>query len=388
MRIAIDCRYVRERPSGIGAYVEELVNRLPQLAPEAVFHFWAHRLARKPLSRSPNVFETRVTPEPNSLWPILWPERYASLEGIDVFHGAHNILPRNIRCPSVVTIHDILPLEHPSLSFVRWTQRPKRIYYVQALRRALREATRLIVTTSPMADRLRALFPETSSRVDVVPMGVSGVFRPAVDRCAAVEHASSLIGFREPYVLVVGHDTPNKRHDLALTAFAKHIPAPWRLVFVQRQAKHPRLLIDAIHLGVADRASWFGQIDIEHLVTLYQGAGALLQTSSYEGFGLPVLEAMACGCPVVATDLKVFREVIGNAGVLVGDDNPTGFGRALWALLESRAWREELTEAGIERARGFSWDRCARQTLEVLYHAAGETAPASLHPAELHPVAA
>src|SRR4051812_12053802 len=117
MRISIDCRYLRERPSGIGAYVEALVDRLPRLAPSDLFHLWAHRLARQPVSREPNVFETRILPEPNSLWPILWPERYADLDGIDLFHSAHNTLPRNIPCPSAVTIHDLLPLEHPQLSF-------------------------------------------------------------------------------------------------------------------------------------------------------------------------------------------------------------------------------------------------------------------------------
>ena len=388
MRIAIDCRYVRERPSGIGAYVEELVDRLPALAPDATFNFWAHRLARRPLSDSPNVVETRVAPEPNALRTVLWPQRYASFDGIDVFHGPHNILPRNIRCPSVVTIHDILPLEHRKLAFVRWRQRAKRIYYVGALRRALRDATRLIVTTGVMADRLIGLFPETARRIDVVSMGVADTFRPAADRVQATKAAADVLGCEDPFLLVVGQDAPNKRHDIALAAFAEYVPEPWRLVLVQRQTRYPRLFREADRLGVAHRVSWFPHLALEDLVKLYRAAEALVQPSSYEGFGLPVLEAMACGCPVIATDLDVFREVIGSAGLLVASDDFSGLGRAMRGLLQERSQAHDLRHAGLEQARKFSWDRCARETLEVIGRGAGATIPSSLGLLDLRPVAA
>ncbi len=364
------------------------MDRLPLLAPGAVFHFWAHRLARRPLSHSSNVVETCVEPEPNALRTVLWPQRYARLDRIDVFHGPHNILPRKIPCPSVVTIHDILPLEHPELAFVRWRQRAKRIYYVQALRRALREASRLIVTTTAMADRVLDLFPETARRIDVVPMGVVGNFRPADDRRQAARDAAALLGFDDPFLLVVGQDAPNKRHDIALAVFAKYVPEPWRLVLVQRQSKHPRLFGEAHRLRVAHRVSWFQHLPQQDLVTLYRAADTLIQPSSYEGFGLPVLEAMACGCPVVATDLDVFREIIGHAGVLVSCDNISGFGNALLALLQSRRQQDELRQAGLEQAQRFSWDRCARETLHVIHSAAGATATSSLPLLDLRPVAA
>lgn len=371
MRVALDARYLRERPSGIGAYVEALVDRLPFLAPSDSFDFWAHRLARRPLSRALNVSETRVGPEPNSLWPILWPERYASFNGIDVFHGAHNILPRHVPCRSVVTIHDVLPLEHPNLAFGRWDQSFKRIYYVQAQWRALLEATRLIVTTSAMADRLEKLCPGVRRRVHVVPLGVGEHFRVPSARVTLRDRVAVLTGHRAPYFLVVGQFAPHKRHHLALAAFAQHVPRPWRLVFVQRQTRRSPLQSLAGSLGMADRVSWFSHLAVEDLVTLYQGADALLQPSLYEGFGLPLIEAMACGCPVVATNMPMFREVLGEAGLLVADDGPDGFGRALAALVKSAPWRSELSESGLERARKFTWARCAQQTLGVLRKAAG-----------------
>src|SRR4051812_15430462 len=115
MRIAVDCRYVRERPSSIGAYVSELVQRLPSLAPADRFQFWAHRLAPRPLSTSPNVDSFIVTPEPNSLWSLEWPARYAPLHEVDLFHAPHTVLPRMRSLPTVVTIQDLLAIEHPEL---------------------------------------------------------------------------------------------------------------------------------------------------------------------------------------------------------------------------------------------------------------------------------
>jgi alpha-1,3-rhamnosyl/mannosyltransferase len=122
---------------------------------------------------------------------------------------------------------------------------------------------------------------------------------------------------------------------------------------------------------VADRVRWFPEVDIADLIALYQGADGLMQPSLYEGFGLPLIEAMACGCPVVATDMPMFREVLGGAGLLVADDGADTFGRALASLSKSAPWRADLSAAGVERARGFSWDRCAQQTLGVMRRAAG-----------------
>jgi len=115
MQIAVDCRYVRERPSGIGAYVEALARRVPDNAPAAQFVFWKDSRARGPLSTAPNVREVTVGAGPNSPLTILWPRLFASLDGDDLFHNPHNILPRGIRCRSVVTVHDVLAIDNARL---------------------------------------------------------------------------------------------------------------------------------------------------------------------------------------------------------------------------------------------------------------------------------
>src|SRR5438067_2273446 len=115
LSIALDARYVREKPSGIGAYVEALVERLPGLSRHDQFLFWAHRLAPRPLSTASNISEVTVRPGPASPLPLFWPQRYAPFDGVDVFHSPHNLMPRGVPCASVVTVHDVMSIEQPAL---------------------------------------------------------------------------------------------------------------------------------------------------------------------------------------------------------------------------------------------------------------------------------
>jgi glycosyltransferase involved in cell wall biosynthesis len=370
MRVAIDCRYVRERPSGIGTYVEAMVHAIPQMAPRDEFVLWAHRLASRPLTNASNVSEITVPVEPNSLWTIWWPERYASFDGIDLFHAAHNILSRHVPCATVVTIHDLLPIDCPELAFTRWSQRVKRLYYRQAQWRALRHATRLVATTSVMADRITRLCPSARGRVAVVPMAPGPIFRPTAEPDRSRKQAAAIIGSDAPYFLVVGQHSPSKQHPVALAAFARDVPEPWRIVFVQRQTRKNVLASLASRLGIDKRITWIPHVDAANLVVLYQAAGAMVQPSLYEGFGLPVVEAMAIGCPVVASDIPTLREVVGAAAILVPPNDTAGFGRALAALARSPNQRRDLAAAGIDRAKVFSWNRCARETLDVFRDAA------------------
>ena len=256
MRVTIDCRYIRERPSGIGAYVEAMADRIPQMAPDDEFVFWAHRFAARPLANAPNVSEITVPVEPNSLWTIWRPEHYASFNDINLFHAPHNILPCNVPCATVVTIHDLLCFDYPALAFTRWTQRIKRLYYPRAQWRALRDATFLIATTSVMADRIANLCPSARGRVAVVPTAPGPIFRPAVDADDARERAAKIIGSDAPFFLVVGQHSPTKQHATALAAFARAVPEPWRLVLVQRQTqKHPLANL-ARRLGIEKRVTW------------------------------------------------------------------------------------------------------------------------------------
>jgi glycosyltransferase involved in cell wall biosynthesis len=300
---------------------------------------------------------------------VWWPEHYASLTGVDVFHSPHNLLPRNVNCASVVTIHDLMELDRPELHLQGMERWAKRFYYRAAIWRALRAATVLIAPSKATADRIRAIIPAAAARVRVILEAAGDYFRPAHDLSAARKKAASLLGGDWPYLLVVGANVPAKRHDLALEAFVAAVPPPWRLVFVQRRKKSERLMRRGHDLHVQDRLIWHDAIASQNLVALLQGASALIQPSVYEGFGLPVLEAMACGCPVICSDIPALREVTAGAAILVRPDHFESLASALRQLIAAPELRCSLAGEGLARARTFSWDRCARETLEV-YRAA------------------
>lgn len=370
LRIAIDARYIREKPSGIGVYVRALVDRLPALAPNDRFFFWTHPRAPRPLSPCANTSEVTVRDGPNSPWSLFWPQRYASFSDVDLFHAPQNLLPHGLPCASVVTIHDLMALEQPRLHLRGIERAVKRFYYPQAIWRALRHATRLIAPSLATADRICALRPAASRRVSVILEAADAIFQPPNDSNAARVRASQLTGSDAPYLLLVGANTPSKRHGLALAAFAKAAPSLWRLVLLQRRKTGAGLdrLVRELHLQ--DRVLWLETIAREDVVRLMQASGALLQPSVYEGFGLPVLEAMACGCPVVASDIAPFREITAGAARLVRPDDRDDLARAIREITQSLELRRTLRARGLERARDFSWDRCARETLEVYRSAA------------------
>jgi glycosyltransferase involved in cell wall biosynthesis len=190
-------------------------------------------------------------------------------------------------------------------------------------------------------------------------------FRAPDDREAAQRQVAERFGIDRPYVLVVGENSANKSHSTALLAFAQAAAPPYRLVLLQRLGRPGRLKRLASALGIADRVVWLTRASREEVVWLMQGAAVLLQPSRYEGFGLPVIEAMACGCPVIASDIPALREVGAGAVVLVPPGDADAFARAVRDVLASSEQRGSLAEAGIERARAFSWDRTARETSEV-----------------------
>ena len=256
LRIAIDARHVREKPSGIGTYVQALVDRLPHLGADDHFLFWAHRLASRPLSAATNTSEVTVRPQPASPWPLLWPQRYASFNDVDVFHSPHNMMPRRVPCASVVTVHDVMAIEEPGMDLQGFERVVKSVYYPQAIWRALREATSLIAQSKATADRICALVPGAAARLTVIWPAPDGDLRPPDDLAMAQERAARLTEGDSPYLLVVGANKPNKRHDLALAAFATAVPRPWRLVLVQRRMAGGDLGRLAEHLHIADRIVW------------------------------------------------------------------------------------------------------------------------------------
>jgi len=253
--------------------------------------------------------------------------------GADLVHTQH-VLPLRAQCPGAVTVHDLSFARSPELM-----GRKDRLVFRTMVPRAVRRAARVFTVSERTKRDLVELYGVGSEKVVVTPNGVDPAFHPS-DTVSQGE-----------YVLAVGA-IQRRKNQLAALEAASAVGLP---LVVVGPPKDPALA-DELRRGGA-RVD--GYVDTERLAELYRGAACLVQTSRYEGFGLPVVEAMASGTPVVAVREPALAEVAGDAAVLVDEaDLADGIRRAL-------AERHRLAALGLERARGFSWRASAERTLEV-----------------------
>jgi glycosyltransferase involved in cell wall biosynthesis len=267
----------------------------------------------------------------------------ARQDGMEVLHCPTQRAPVRSRVPLVVTFHDLAVLRHPE-TFNRWT----RTYSRAVLPRVVRAASRLIAVSEFTKRELVELLDAPEERVRVIPNAVGPQFS------AEGEPAPG------DYVLAVSTLEPRK-----------NLP---RLVEAYRRAGLngvPLLVAGAPGWGGVrvdgDGVRWLGEVGDAELARLYRGARAVAYVSLYEGFGLPVLEAMACGAPVVAARSGALEEVAGGAAVLVDPLDPDAIAAGLAEAIERR---EELRPLGLERARAFDWHEVARETVAVYREAA------------------
>jgi alpha-1,3-rhamnosyl/mannosyltransferase len=174
-----------------------------------------------------------------------------------------------------------------------------------------------------------------------------------------------MLGLKGKYLLVVGQNQPSKAHEVALRAFVAAALPEVSLVFVQRLRTGAALAELASELGVADAVRFVGTLAQAELIALMQSATALLQTSASEGFGLPMLEAAACGCPVIASDLPVLREVMGRAAHFVPFGDISLWAQAMRKVTCEVDLQRALSGSGQARALEFDWDQTAKRTLQV-----------------------
>lgn len=372
MRLVIDGRYLSDPPSGIGSYVRALVARLPLLAPDIPFRLWVGSGGARVDTRGLDLH--RVSARANSLMTMLGPWALDRLRAGDLFHAPSNVLGFGLPCPAIVTVHDVMWLERPDdCQPVRCLRPISRAYFGIGIRRALRKARRILTVSHASARAIERTEPSVAGKVVVTHNACESHFRPPDDVQLARAKAARILGFNDDYLLIVGQNQRTKGHDVALRAFASARFDPLKLVLVQRLAPGRGLveLIDA--LGLADRVRIVASLEQDEFLTVMQGARALLQPSYAEGFGLPALEAAACGCPVVASDIPSLREVLDDAALFPRTGDVADWASAMAGIVTNPELDTALRGKGTERAKCFSWDRTARATLHAYREVFAET---------------
>lgn len=302
---------------------------------------------------------------------IVWEQIVAPVvsarAGLDVLFCPVNVVPLASAVPSVVTVHDLAFLSHPEAFHAA-----KRRYLTAMTRLSVRRARRVIAVSAHTRDDLVRHFGVNPARVVVIPNAADERFRPSADR-------DTLARFRaknalpERYILFVGTLEPRKNLRRLIEAFARIAgdQPDVKLVIVGASGWLTSDLAPLVHAHhLRDRIIFMGYVQDDALPLWYQGASVFCYPSLYEGFGLPVLEAMACGTPVVTSRTSSLPEVTGEAALLVDPTDVPGIARALTALLADGARRRELAAAGRAHARRYSWERTAAATLAVIRDAA------------------
>jgi glycosyltransferase involved in cell wall biosynthesis len=368
LRVAIDVSAAVQQRAGIARYVRQLVDALlalengPELIPYATrsgdgVGAWPAGSRIRQLA-----FGTRGWRALSLLSQSLgvplpgWPPP------CDVVHATDVVSPRAMRVPIVTTVHDlsfvVMPEHHTQLN---------RANLSWIAPRAVRHATRVIADSRATASEIHTHYGAGDDKVRVVYPGCDlARFRPQPAANAAP--TLTRLAVRAPYVLFVGTWEPRKNLQLLLEAFAVLVAEglPHTLLLVGGAGwKHEAAERRMHELGVEARVQRLGHVNDDNLPDLYRAASVFVYPSLYEGFGLPPLEAMACGVPVVTSDAASVREVVGDAALTVPARDAAALAAALRAVLSSEEVRNRLAAEGPRRAATFTWERTARETAAV-----------------------
>ncbi len=363
LRIGIDVNPLVRRRGGVGWYVARLVEGLAVQDGENEYRLYADRPVEAgalglPAARWRSVVAGR--------WNL---RRAVRRDRVDVFHGTNFRLRARGRLGSVVTIHDLSAERLPGLGGRRFGQR----LASARTRWTARRADRVIVHSESGAADVADCFGIAPERIVVVPLGVGPEFFPEPPPLQDAVRARLAPG-REGFILFCGSLEPRKDVPTLLRAFAM-VPGGrdrYRLVLAGGGGRASAEIATLIsRLGLGDAVTLEGYLEVPQLRALYSAAALFVLPSLYEGFGLPVLEAMACGTPVIAANTSSLPEVVGDAGLLVPPGNPGALSEAMARVLQDPVLAADLRRRGFERAKRFTWEETAARTLAV-YRAVAE----------------
>ena len=373
--LLFDARLVMEKPTGIGRYISSLVPELVKLSPDWDIHLlhrpnpWpGYHLLTRPLSN----LVLHASQEPHmSLRQHITLPRIARRLRVDLMHYPHFDAPVHLMpVPVVATVHDVkhldpqIPAEAKSNFFF-----PKRAYMRFCMKETLRRAAAVIAVSRSTAETLHRILGTTGRRLSVIHEAPDPIFRPAP--AMARESFRKKHRLDRPYILNVAERRPHKNHVGLIHAYAESGARKTHdLVIVgQRYRDYSAPEETAGRLDLSGKVRFFDHLTDSELVAAFSSADLFVLPSFYEGFALPLLEAMACGVPVIASWQGAAGEITGDGGFKVNPHDRGAIASAIDTVLTDAALQDDLVSRGRSRQAEFTWEKTAEQTI-ALYHQA------------------
>ena len=368
MRIGIDGIPLASAKTGIGHYTLELSRALAAIDPDYEFQL---------ISPVPLVFDDhlprnvrRVEAPKRKLWWFAGLPLYIRRSSLALFHGTNYDIPLWSQCPTVLTIHDLSLLLYPQTHLKHLVRRARYRLPLMA-----RNATRIITATEHVKKEVAHHLRVDPAKIAITPYAPRSDFRPMAP--TAAEAVRRRLGVEDVFILFVGTIEPRKNLITLLRAFAEtrmNTDLRPQLVIAGQEGWLMSEMSSYIEReGLKERIKFTGYIADEDLRALYSSCAVCVYPSLYEGFGLPPLEAMSCGAPVIAADVPSLHETVGKAALLVPPTDVQQLTRALVEILRDEHKRAYFSRAGMEWAAQFTWERTAQLTLEVYREAMART---------------
>ena len=380
MQVAIDIRRISD--FGVGTYIRNIVRALSRLDRENKYYLiGAPEKVQEIGLLAPNFHNIAFTERDTSARGYFGFRTVLRRLNCDLVHVPHLFwLPRALPCPYVMTVHDVL--EHMSRTKDRSGAR--RLLHFQFTRRVLLRSSRVFAVSQFTKSELEKLFSIPARNIEVVYNAVDERFMHGhatdADRALIVQRYQVTY----PFVLYAGRISPHKNLVRIIEAFSAlrselekddKFPDLKLIIIGDELSKNPDLRRTVIKSGVQNDVRFLGFVPIEVLRILYDLAKVFVFPSLYEGFGLPPLEAMVHGTPVVTSNTSSLPEVVGNAAVLVNPENVFEIMRALHRVLVDQPLREKMKRRSLEQSKRFSWESSARRVLQVYREIAEESSP-------------
>ncbi|CAN5733471.1 glycosyltransferase family 1 protein [soil metagenome] len=363
-RVALDVSAVPARPAGAGVYVLRLVEALAAADQVDLELVAATGDGRRGEQAAPGANVHPVAPGRRPV-RLVWEQTQAPALAQrlgDLWHGPHYTMPLRTDVPCVVTIHDLTFFDHPE-----WHERAKVVYVRKMIRASAERADTLVCVSQHTAARLQAVLAPRVP-VEVITHEVDHRrFQPEDE--SDLEHLAAL-GVHQPFVVFTGTLEPRKNVPALVRAVARLAPSHPDLQLVlagHRGGGGAEVYASVAASGLGERVVQLGYVDDDVLPALYRRAAAVADPALEEGFGLPALEALACGAAVVTSSGSAMEEVVGDAALLVRPGDEAGLIDAIEALVTGGPELNKLRAAGPDVAAGHTWERCARRQVEI-YH--------------------